>query len=229
MGRGVGVMARHLLCEHEANQILMRMEETHEEYILFIRKFRDVVRTQSVKDELQAVAETFHSGDVECLYCDSAAMVGHASSWANHDDEDKYEGVICSVFGPPTTNNVDRHERCLCMDDMQRMCSNNNSEDPVYLRNMLMRVYRLFCRKVRVIVISKVVEELAREMDSLVITVRVLNKQYNSVTRELMYEEETRKRKMDAKMTTSPPSVKKSLLSGDGDGSVAKATPGAFV
>ena len=212
MGRGVSAktkMARRLLCEHEANQILTRMEDTHEDYILYIRKFRDVVRTPSVKDELQAIVETFHSGDVECIYCESTAVVGHASSWADHDDEGKYEDAVCDVFGPPTTatDNVDKHERCLCMDDMQRMCCDDDST--MYLRNMLMRVYRLTCRKVRVIVISKVVEELAREMDSIVITVRILNKQYNSVTKELMYDEETRKRKMDEETTRSPSPVAK--------------------
>lgn len=96
----------------------------HEDYIAFIRKYRDTVRKPNVAEEIKAVADVFHSDDVECLFCESSAMVGHTSSWQNPEDDDacahKYEDIVYDVFGAPTSEGT--HERCLYMDDMHRLC-----------------------------------------------------------------------------------------------------------
>lgn len=63
------------------------------------------------------------------------------------------------------------------------MTCKTQDEDPIYLRNLLLRLYRAVNRKVSVVVVSETVRKMAEELDGIVLEVRRINKKYKDAVK----------------------------------------------
>ena len=177
------------------------MEAQHEVHIKFIRKYGDIIRDPAVLQEIKAIAAIFFSKEtLHCHWCESGAMVDDSTSWDVDADEDNvlFDMSVCRIFGSPD----DSSERCLNMLDMEDLARDTSEreaddEDPVKLRDLLLRVHRLATKAVISTMAappfspSPVVLSMARELDDHVRTVRMLRRQSQSVVKRLSQTQES--------------------------------------
>ena len=169
--------------EEEAHDVLVALDDAHENFIELVRYYRRVVNTRCVREELKAISTIFFAPGVECKMCESSAGIERLDCWdvaEPDEDNQQYNGYVCEVFGHAD----DKPERCRSADEMQSVCAG-----PVFpvLVALLLRVRALstkFSTRDN-LKVSDLVRGLGEGFTDQVRTVQRLNERLAHVTSEL--------------------------------------------